>query len=75
MPTPIIVEAFDCAYGCGCFPSMDEARMRQHESTCFGNPARRACKTCRHKGPKSRPCAVDPSVQRATFEFNKWEGR
>jgi hypothetical protein len=44
---PLKVAAYRCEFGCGRRVTTDRADVLKHEQTCFRNPARRACKTCR----------------------------
>lgn len=44
---PRQVTAWACEFGCGRRVTTKRASVAKHEPTCFGNPARRACKTCR----------------------------
>ena len=41
--------AWGCAFRCGRRIILDRRAMERHERTCFCNPARRACKTCRYE--------------------------
>lgn len=45
MPRP--VKAYGCSWKCGRRPSTSYEGTLAHEKTCFMNPFRRACKTCR----------------------------
>ena len=55
---PREVKAYACIYRCGAKVVLDPKTMAKHEQTCFANPARRACKTCRHdyKRPDPEDC-------------------
>lgn len=46
---PIKVEAYSCAFGCRRRVATSKRVIDKHEETCALNPARRACKTCKHK--------------------------
>ncbi len=43
---PVPTQAYGCRWGCGTKVLTDPEAMERHEKTCFGNPARKACKTC-----------------------------
>ncbi len=45
---PRKVTAWACAFRCGHRVSTKEANIYRHEATCWLNPERRACKTCKH---------------------------
>jgi hypothetical protein len=44
---PVKIEAFACEFRCGRIARKQES-LFLHEKTCFKNPDRRACKTCKH---------------------------
>ena len=44
---PIKRIAFACSWGCARNVITSKKRMATHEKTCFSNPDRRACKTCK----------------------------
>ncbi len=44
---PLKRTAWACKWGCGRNVLTSRKGMADHESRCFYNPARRACKTCR----------------------------
>lgn len=45
---PIPTQAFACQFKCGARLYRSKKRMEGHETRCFSNPARRACKTCKN---------------------------
>lgn len=47
MPRKIPKPRWGCDFKCGRVCS-DKKWIEKHEQTCFKNPARRACKTCKH---------------------------
>ncbi len=55
---PVEVKRWACAFGCRKPAIKDRKRMERHERTCFSNPARRSCKTCRFEvtGREGREC-------------------
>ena len=46
MPRKII--AYACEHGCARKVLTSKKRMEEHESRCFSNPERKACRTCAH---------------------------
>lgn len=46
---PREVKAYACIYTCGRRVQTSRKAMEKHEQTCAMNPARRACKICKHK--------------------------
>ena len=46
---PRKVTAWGCEHGCRRRVLTDRKAMERHEATCWMNPARRTCKTCRHE--------------------------
>lgn len=52
--------------------------MANHEITCFANPARRACRTCKHDHKKPDPddcyCEID-STHRPHAEYPDGPGK
>lgn len=44
---PVKRTAWACKWGCGRNVLSSRKGMADHESRCFYNPARRACKSCR----------------------------
>ena len=63
MPRLITTPRWGCDFKCGRV-TRDKKWIEKHEQTCFKNPARRACKTCKHdikeKGEGGNCyCAVD----------------
>lgn len=47
---PKEVKAYACAFGCRRNVTTKKKTIEIHEKTCFHNPARRACITCKHQG-------------------------
>lgn len=45
---PREVKAWACIFNCGHKVVLKRKTIEKHERTCFSNPARRACKTCKH---------------------------
>jgi hypothetical protein len=45
---PRQIKAWSCEFGCGRIRVSRES-IEKHEPTCFLNPARRSCKTCKHE--------------------------
>jgi len=48
---PKRVTAWACEFGCHRRVRTDRKAVERHERTCFFNPARRSCRTCRHEIP------------------------
>ena len=48
MPIAYPVTLFGCRFKCGGRRSQNRKLIEKHEETCFANPERRACKTCKH---------------------------
>ena len=48
MPIAYKVTLYGCCWKCGGRRSANRKLIEGHEETCFANPARRACKTCKH---------------------------
>lgn len=46
---PRRVTARACIFKCGRRVLTSRQKMADHERTCFSNPERRACRTCRHE--------------------------
>lgn len=44
---PIKIKAFACEFRCGRIATKPQT-LYFHEKTCFKNPERKACKTCKH---------------------------
>lgn len=44
---PRELKTWGCDYRCG-YTNTKRAKIEKHEKTCFCNPGRRACKTCKH---------------------------
>ena len=55
---PREITAFACIFRCGSRITTKRKAMEKHEQTCFSNPERRACRTCKHdhKGPDPDDC-------------------
>lgn len=47
MPRLITTPRWGCDFRCG-YVSPKKANIEKHEKTCFRDPAKRACKTCKH---------------------------
>jgi len=45
---PVKVSAYACKYRCGHRYYSTEDGAINHEKTCFSNPERKACKTCKY---------------------------
>ncbi|MFA6509975.1 MAG: hypothetical protein WCV62_05920 [Candidatus Peribacteraceae bacterium] len=75
---PVRVSMFACEFRCGRVSAKHDP-VAKHEPTCFLNPARRACKTCKHEQffDDGRNCAagVDLGEKDIRFDCEKWEGR
>jgi len=60
MPRPL--KTWGCDFRCG-YVNSKLPKIVKHERTCFENPERRACRTCKHdiKGvhPDDCYCAID----------------
>ena len=41
-------KAYSCDFKCGHNVVLVKKAMEKHESICFKNPDRKACKTCKH---------------------------
>ena len=65
MPKP--VRAFACEWGCGRNVLMSRKRMAYHESRCFYNPARRACKSCGWWGDEEIDYQVASDTWQSSF--------
>jgi hypothetical protein len=83
MPRPITPPRWGCNFKCGRV-SPDKKLVEKHELTCFKNPARRACKTCKHDcisrchdcdDAFDQWCAVDarPEGVNAMADCSAWE--
>jgi hypothetical protein len=82
---PREVKAWGCIYSCGHRVSSSKASIARHERTCFANPERRACRTCRHDhfepadvdAPAEKWCEVEarPEGKEAISDCEKWEAR
>jgi hypothetical protein len=81
MPTRVSMWA--CYFRCGRVSTKKDS-IEKHEPTCFLNPARRACKTCRHEkffdadGMKSqRHCMADADlgVKGIQWDCGLWEAK
>lgn len=46
---PKAVTAYACSFDCRRRVTTSKKSMANHEKTCANNPARRACKICKHK--------------------------
>ena len=63
MPIAYEVTLYGCCWKCGGRRTTKRKLIEKHEETCFANPARRACKTCKHDIKGSEPrCALDEDV-------------
>ncbi len=73
---PVRISAWACAFRCGRIATKAN-RLVGHERTCFLNPARRACPTCRHEGGynRERECRKDVDLGEKDVRFNcdQWE--
>jgi len=47
---PRLIKAWACEFRCGRRVTTKRKGVEDHERTCFMNPARRSCKTCKHEG-------------------------
>ena len=58
MPIPYKVTLYGCRWKCGTRRTEKVKLIEAHEKTCFANPERRACKTCKfdHKGSDVEDC-------------------
>jgi len=45
---PIEIKAYSCQYKCGWGVKVNRKTIENHEKTCFSNPERRACRTCKN---------------------------
>ena len=63
MPIPYEVTLYGCRFKCGSRRTQKKKLIEKHEETCFANPERRACKTCKHDRKSPDPedcyCALD----------------
>ena len=55
MPIPYEVTLYGCRFKCGGRRTQKKKLIEKHEETCFANPERRACKTCKHDHKASDP--------------------
>ncbi len=76
---PVEIKAYACEYRCGRIRVKPES-LTKHEKTCFLNPARRACVTCKHEGHdfaeghKSRECSASGELPDKLEErFDKYD--
>ncbi|MFI8535403.1 hypothetical protein ACIGMX_34800 [Streptomyces aquilus] len=60
LPTPIVVTRHQCPF-CRRHTRADPARVQDHMTRCWKNPALRNCKTCEHHLPASQGESCDPS--------------
>jgi len=58
VPIAYVVTLYGCCWKCGGRRTTKRELIEKHEQTCFANPARRACKTCKHdhKSPDPEDC-------------------
>jgi len=59
---PKEVKAYSCSFGCGRRVQMNRKAVEKHEETCAKNPARRACKICKHKRYGDLPADMPGAV-------------
>jgi hypothetical protein len=61
MPIPYEVTLYGCRWKCGTRRTEKVKLIEAHERTCFANPERRACRTCKHdhKGRDLDDCYCD----------------
>ena len=45
---PKKITAYACKFSCGHRVTTKKKSIENHEKICFGNPERRACKTCKY---------------------------
>ena len=78
---PRELTTWGCDFRCG-YVNTKRPKIEKHEKTCFHNPARRACKTCKHDectiymdGDREPYCAVDarPNDVNALADCPAWE--
>ena len=55
---PVPVKHFACSFRCG-FVRSKISVVIDHETRCFSNPARRACRTCGNYEPPTQEDEVD----------------
>jgi len=57
---PRELTTWGCDFRCG-YVNTKRPKIEKHEKTCFANPARRACKTCKHdlKSRDAEDCFCD----------------
>lgn len=59
---PKQVTAYTCSFSCGRRAQTSRKAVEKHELTCAKNPARRACKICKHKRYGDLPADVPNAV-------------
>jgi hypothetical protein len=79
---PRELKTWGCDFRCGK-TAQNRKRIEKHEQTCFSNPARRACKTCKHDcftkyvdpSEWDHYCAIDarPGDKNAISDCPVWE--
>ena len=55
MPIPYETTLYGCRWKCGTRRTEKVKLIEAHERTCFANPERRACKTCKHDHKRKDP--------------------
>lgn len=76
---PVQVKAFACAYRCGEPVKISWKAVASHETRCFSNPDRRACRTCVHYSTEQDEdgggeyCAVIKDFDKKRFDCPKYK--
>ena len=74
---PVQIKAFACAYRCGEPVKTSKKSVESHETRCFSNPDRRACRTCihysieRHEDGGGEYCAMIEDFDKKRFDCPK----
>jgi hypothetical protein len=69
---PKKVTAYACEFGCGRL-GKTKACIEKHEKTCFLNPARRSCKTCKYESFEEgagRDCSNPDQLWTIKYSYN-----